>query len=207
MKRIFTESKKLSWAENAVVGGRFITEYTYAIGYWEAGNHLIEKAKELSSSGDRLFYPICFTYRQSIELVLKKLIILAQKFYKKSEDIGYEIKKLTRFRSSKELTDTHSLEKLLTWLIKVLRCVSDEVFDKDIRSLILEFHNFDPNGQRSRYSVDKDGNPSFPTQQSYNLTKMKMEIARIIDYLAGIDAWIDYHDGMANDIMETYNPS
>lgn len=91
MKKLFVDTSERKWSNNVTVGGRFTSDYSYPLGYWEAANHLVEIASfSKSPSKNRLFYPICFNYRQFIELCLKQLIIRSEEFYKKTEFLGYE---------------------------------------------------------------------------------------------------------------------
>jgi len=94
MNKLFIDTSQKKWSNNVCIGGQFTSDYSYALGYWEAADHLVEKALSLKSPfKDRLFYPICFSYRQFLELCLKQLIITAEDFYSKSERLGYELKK------------------------------------------------------------------------------------------------------------------
>lgn len=193
MKKLFTDTSQKKLCNNVCVGGEFTSDYSYPLGYWEAADFLVEQALSLSSPfKDRLFYPICFNYRQFIELCLKQLIIFSEEFYRKTEKVGYELKKIEQYHST-ELMETHSLEKLLNWLKESLSCTSSDDFDGRIQSLIIEFHNIDPSGEKFRYPISKTNKQSFPDQSHYDLKKIKKQIEKIANYFMGIDSWIDFY--------------
>ena len=203
MKKLFVDTNGRNWNKTVCVGGKFSSNYSYALGYLYAADILVEHAViEKNNKKDKLFYPICFNYRQFIELTLKQLIIYSEKFYYKSEYLGYELKKLNGSVSDK-LDSTHSIEKLLNWLIEILDCVSDEKFDRNKKDLILEFHNLDSNGQKFRYPVQTNTLESFPKQTFYDLEKLKSGIKDIFEYFMGIDAWIDNYDSLADSIISS----
>lgn len=100
------------------------------------------------------------------------------------------------------LIKTHSLEKLLNWLIKNLSCTSEELFSKEIQMIVIEFHNMDTDGQKFRYPIFKGNNKSFPCQSNYDLIKIKDQINKAADYFMGIDAWMDHYALMADSMLE-----
>ena len=124
--------------------------------------------------------------------------MIAEQFYKKTEYLGYE---KGTFHSD-ELKDTHSIEKLLNWLLDILQCVADEEFDPEIKALIIEFHNMDPTGQKFRYPISTHDIASFPIPSFFDLAKLKTGLKRISDYFSGIDGYLDYYDSLADSMID-----
>jgi hypothetical protein len=55
---------------NVSIGDKFTNENSYIIGYLEAGHILIDRAIALCHPyKDRLFFPVCYNYRQFLELI------------------------------------------------------------------------------------------------------------------------------------------
>lgn len=205
MNQLFKDTSKHKWMQNVVSGGKFTNEYSYIIGYWEAGNILVEKALTLQTpEKGHLFYPICYLYRQFVELTTKQLIIKTEKLYIKAASLEFQQKILSSYHSER-LKDTHSLEKLLDILIDTLESVADEQFDKEIKKLIIEYHNIDPDGQKFRYPISTKNQISFPNQKSIDLVELKNGIKSIASYFNGINAYIDHYDSAADEIINLMN--
>ena len=99
------------------IGDKFTNEISYIIGYWESGDILVDRAIALSSPyKDRLFFPICYNYRQFLELILKQLILDADEVYKHCEYVHIQ-NKCNKYNFTEKLNTTHNIEKLLNWLI------------------------------------------------------------------------------------------
>lgn len=197
MKHLFSQSAESLSNVNATVGESFIRNYSYAVAYWSAGDILVKNALESNKNKrDGLFYPICFMYRHFIELTLKQLIIYTEAFYEKTEMIGYEYKKYSK--PKKQLETTHSLETLLSRLINVLTCLSDEHFDDKIKKIILDFHNVDPLGQVFRYPNKKNHEKSFFQVQNFNIAAIKTAVNKVAQYFMGIDAYLEYYTTVAD---------
>ena len=207
MKQLFVDTKDKNWNKNSCLGDRFSTNYSYALGYLNAANILVDYAiSNPNNIKDKLVYPVCFNYRQFIELTLKQLIIYAEKFYSKSEYLGYEYKKTTTLHSDR-LMSTHSLEKLLKWLIEILACVAEYEFEQSKIDLVIEFHNIDPDGQKFRYPIQRNNDLSFPNQIFLDLERLKEGVKSISEYFMGIDGYIDYYDSMADSIISSLDLS
>jgi hypothetical protein len=193
MAKIFEGS--LNDYANVTVGKHFTNEASYIIGYWEAGDILANEAMKLYHPlKDRLFFPICYNYRQFIELFLKQLILEAEEIYYICEGNNMQIKEY-KLKLSDKIHKTHSIEKLLNWLIIILSCISEEKMNKEIIKSILEYHKMDKTGQKFRYPKSTNNVEHFEFREDYNLEKIKNVIKTIGDYLMGIDAYLsDFGD-------------
>lgn len=103
-----------------------------------------------------------------------------------------------------KLEVTHSLEKLLNRLVRVLKSVSEETFDEEIKSLILDFHNIDPDGQRFRYTITTKQEKSFQEVQNFNIENIKERVRTIANYFMGIDGYLSHYTDLANSLLSDY---
>lgn len=119
------------------------------LGYKNAGDALFEKFK--SSEGnyaktDTLVYPICFVFRQIVELSIKFLYL---KFSASSD------KEKTEF-----LNNNHDLSKEWKILKPILSHLKKEVTThvsiNDIEQYVVEMNKFDYSSMRMRYPVNKN---------------------------------------------------
>ena len=202
--KLFKDSSDKFWSNNSRVGGVFTTGYTYALSYLKASDYLVDIAIKGNDADKDLIFPICFNYRHYIELSLKELIKIGEEFYKKSEYLGFEIKKYSKFKSDL-LDKEHSLQKLLNWLIVLLNCISEEKINSAVTVLINDFHNIDPDGQKFRYYVNKKKKLSFPNQSFYDLAHLKVGMKRIENEFMGIDGWLDHYGTIANGLISELN--
>ncbi len=183
---------------NAVTGGEFSAPYAYILGYYSAAESLVQTSIE-SGQLDTLFFPICFNYRHFLELSMKHLIIGAEKFADISAELGYGEK--IPVSVAGKIKNEHSLEKLLNWLIERFEKISGEQFDNELKELIVEFHNIDPNGQIFRYPVLKDGSFSLPDHTNYDVENIRLQMGKVNNYLTGMDAWLDENSQMALEML------
>jgi HEPN domain-containing protein len=137
-------------------------------GYKEASDALI-KHLEASGRNDSLVYPILFGYRQYLELRIKALTQLVNRW----DDADEEFKR------------THDLQRL--W--KNIRSrLAEELQDEDrdafqaAEALIMEFHELDPKSDRLRY-------PSDVEQLNLNLRRVQEVMERLSMFLDSMSDW------------------
>jgi hypothetical protein len=172
------------------IGDKFTDELSYIIGYREAGDALVDKAIALTHPyKDRLVFPICFNYRQFIELILKQLILDAEITYNNCESIGMQ-RKNSRHNFAEKMNLTHNIEKLLSRLIIILDNITDKEINKNVIELIMEYHQMDPTGQKFRYPVSSKNEKYFEIPENFDLEKIKAGIKTIADCLMGVDAYL-----------------
>ncbi len=195
--------------ESSTLGNKLIdAKYAYINGYYEAGNHLIKTAIDMTNSTDKdsLIYPICFNYRHYIELHLKSLIEEAEVLYEKMEQLGYLQNGTLSEKISNSLDSTHNLYELLDSLKNILFfiAISNEEFPEDIEKYIKQMHDTDTNGQKYRYHKDKSGRLHFPNKKSYNIENMSKIMKEVNSMLWAIDYHIFHYIEMSNDIISDY---
>lgn len=133
------------WQFNACLNWSDAPLELYTIGYKEAADNLIDKVFSERYMQNALVYPICFLYRQYIELRLKEII-----------------------RSGRILLDEgtgfpqhHRINKLWETAKEIIKKVfSDEKEHPDlslIEHVISEYSKIDPDSFSFRYPFDKSG--------------------------------------------------
>jgi hypothetical protein len=188
MRKIFDH--KLSYYTNVTVGKNFTNESSYIIGYWEAGDILVDMALALEHpQRTRLFFPICFNYRHFIELCIKQLIFESEKIYQilKKHNMHTKDKKQNYYE---KINKTHNIKTLLNWLIITLDCFTEEIFSNDIKNTIFEIHNMDETGQKFRYPKTIKNISHFEKREDFDLNKIKEAIYNVGNYLFGVDMYL-----------------
>ena len=128
----------LNWSNDALE--------LYVLGYKEAADSLVERVMETGRHQDSLVFPICFLYRQYIELRLKEVI-----------------------QSGRRLLDEpgtfpqhHNIQHLWDTAVAILKKVSaGDIEPLDFLTLpshvVAEFSKIDPGSFAFRYPSDKQG--------------------------------------------------
>ena len=195
--------------ENSTFGNKLIDpKYAYINGYYEAGNHLIKTAINMTNTIDKdsLIYPICFNYRHYIELHLKSLIEEAEVLYEKMEQLEYLQNGKLSEKVSNSLDNTHSLYKLLDSLKNILFfiAISDEKFPKNIEKYIKQMHDTDMNGQKYRYHKNKSGKLHFPNEENCDIENLSKIMKEVNSMLWAIDSHIFNYIEISNNIISEY---
>lgn len=200
-KKLFTPAPSNKWRRNAIAGGY----HTYHVaGYYEAANTLIKYALE-NGGQDLYFYPICFNYRHFLELMLKHLILRAERYHQILVEIG-ERDAQQKKSAKKDIQNEHSLQKLIQWLIERLNIVEPGVsFDQEIVRTINQMHSVDPDGQTFRYPFRQDGTLTLPEQKHYDIEIIRRRMEDVYNYLGGTDAFLDYNIDLAYGVLTDLN--
>jgi len=149
----------------------------YALGYKEAADLLVEHIVTHRFSQDTLVYPILFSYRHYIELMIKDTLRMARRLQDVADQpMGH-----------------HKINNLWDELHRLLLIIfPDEMVNelKDISRLVGEFSTVDPGSFSFRYPVDKAGNPSLPGITHINLRNIRDVVANIATILTGTNSQV-----------------
>jgi len=162
----------------------------YALGFKRSADIVVERLQISTVHLDSLVYPICFQYRQYLELRLKEIIKSGRELLENSDNVPA----------------THNLVHL--WkdargLIRRIFTQEDESPLMVIDSVVVQFSEMDAGSFSFRYPVDKMNNPSLPDVKYINVVDLKFEIDKSESILeaisAGIAAYIDHKSDMITD--------
>jgi hypothetical protein len=167
----------------------------YVMGYKEAADSLINQVMESGSHQDILVFPICFLYRQYIELRLKEVI-----------------------RSGRLLLDEpdgfpqhHNLQKLWPVALGVLKKVYAEDLEPEddlalAAHVVEQFSSVDQGSFAFRYPTDKSGNNPLDGIRHINLYRVAEYVnafAEVMDAGSmGISVYLDQKSEIASHYAE-----
>lgn len=164
----------------------------YAIGFKNAADVLVDRLKENNVHLDSLVYPICFLFRQYLELRLKEILKEGWKLLERDEKVPA----------------THNI--VLLW--KKVKEIVVEIFPGDENStlavvdcVIDQFYVIDASSFSFRYPVDKENNPSLPGKRYINVVDLKVEIDKSGSILEGISAAISVCKDNKKDMESNYS--
>ena len=153
---------------------------TYALGYKEAADRLVEQLEAQRRHQDLLVYPIVYLYRHYLEVAIKGLVRQAQ----------------TLLGNSVEIPAKHTIADLWTTCSALLERVSpgDSVEEqRQIGRLLREFATVDPTSTAFRYPVDLKGNQSLSGIRHIDLPNVRDVIGKIAVILNGAAAQMDHY--------------
>ena len=184
-RKLFEHGSSKDWRRRSVIAGGSHYERAYIPSFYEAAETLVQAVLQHNRPADLLFCPIVHLYHHFVELMLKRLIRQAEGYCTHSQ--------LEKSSMLPEQTDTHSLKRLLDWLIERLETVDNrEPFDAGVRVTIEQLHTFNgPKGETTRYAFSKDGKRTLPKQQQYDIEIIRSRMKEVNDYLCGIEDWLD----------------
>ena len=172
--------------QQSVVGYKYSNHsfYPYFSSYHEVGNFLKDIIMEKKTQN--LFMPMCYLYRNAVELGLKRLIA------EDSSMGSYEALKITQKKK-------HSIVGLWNSIAQELKKhakTPDEISALDTaQEYILAFHNFDQRSDRFRYPCSKD-------LDSYFLAEKKFDIDNVASCFEELCNFLDATDDMLGTIKD-----
>ena len=164
----------------------------YAEGYRLAADRVLELALEKSSQRDFLIYPVCFLYRQFLELSLKEVIRYAEELAQ---------------GEAGRTPDHHRLDGLWSRFKNAMGQVTDGSLDDEIaviENAVLQFAQLDPSSQAFRYPADREGEPVRHIRERVNLPSLRKEMANAAKAVqmvsGGLSAMVDLQRDMYSDM-------
>jgi hypothetical protein len=155
----------------------------YAYGYREAAQRLFEHVREHQRNIDTLIYPFVFSWRQYLELRLKKMIFDGR--YLGDEDAGFPAH--------------HRIGDLWREARRHLQEIAEDMPEYSaLDSIIGEFANADPDSFHYRYPTRKDGvtptvPPGAPNLNWTNFHDVMLGVANFLDAAqCELDRRVDY---------------
>ena len=164
--------------QQSVVGYKYHERafYPYFSAYSEAGNFLKEKI--ISDCNPNLFMPMCYLYRNAIELGLKRIII---------EDSHFEQDKALKIIEKKK----HSILGLWNGVSQELEenpHIPEEKQDfEDAQRYVEIFHNIDCKSDMFRYPCDRDMKIYFSSPTMLDIENVASCFEEFCNFLDGVD--------------------
>jgi hypothetical protein len=169
--------------------------YSYMQGYKKAADLLIEssiKSKDISII-DTVIYPVCFLYRQYLELAMKNIYLSYS-----GDDSNKKIKLLKGIN--------HDLIKI--W-IKIKPYLKKEATDKDIDDInivedyIKQFYNLDKFSSTFRYPITKYLKVVINSQKIVNLSELKSRMDELYNFFDGCMGKLNYSKEFKKEIIQS----
>lgn len=164
-------------------------------GYIEAAEYLFDEIMKTPELKDRFFLPMCYLFRNGLELELKQIWF---------EQCGA----LFKTRCEKLYNSKHSFEKMWKLIQEDLSIHTEYENDKSVigyaEQYIKQFHSLDCSSSVFRYPVDKNVKYHFKRDKYLDVENVGECFIEVSEFLQSIDAMMDDHNQYLADMEAEY---
>ena len=178
------------WQNNACLNWGSDPLEFYAIGYKEAADALVQHVIDTNRYQDVLVYPICFLYRQYLELRLKEII----------REGNALLDENASFPTHHRL---HELWPLVKGIVRRVWKTKKPSGFEFIEHAVTEFSKLDPESFSFRYPTDKEGRKVLLEIKHINIRHLSEQLAQVAEILDGFSSGISIYRDFKNE-MDSY---
>jgi hypothetical protein len=165
--------------------------YGIAEGFKRIADLAVAHVEQTGHDQDFLVFPILFSYRHFLEVMLKQLIRDARRLL--DEDGA--------------VPGTHNLDALWDMAEPLLRRLQDSPDTyRSVRSSLARFNELDPRSDSFRYPVDKTGAAHLPGLYSIDLGQVRAVVERLAGFLDGASSAVQADLDAKDEMAEWYGP-
>lgn len=181
--------------KQSVVGYKFSIGKFYPIytSYIECAEFL--KKKIIDENRKSLFIPMCYLYRNAIELNLKKIII---------ENSRLDENKKFKILKSKKHSILGLWNSIKDEIIEYLDSNSEEDTLNNAFNYIQCFHNFDRASDKFRYPCNKNCEVYFANQENFDVENVSVCFEEINNFLDAVDTTFGEYRTLEAEIASYY---
>ena len=186
--------------QQSVVGYKYSQHafYPYYSSYEEVGNFL--KGVIMAEKKANLFMPMCYSYRNAVELGLKRLII---------EDSHIENSQALKIVRKKKHSILGLWNSIADEIKEYATAPEDDTTLNDSQRYIQTFHNFDQSSDLFRYPCNKNMEPYFLDEKKFDIENVASCFEELCNFLDGVDGMLsavqDYEAEMAAEMASYYD--
>lgn len=177
--------------KQVVIGYKFSQNqyYPYIKGYQEAAKFL-RTAMQTDIYQDKLFLPMCYLYRNAVELGLKRILVNNLKTpYDKVKKKKHSLKGLWQ-----KIRDNGDIEKYAN-------APEDDTTLADVDTYLNQLHNIDGDSTKFRYPVDKNLRFHFPRKKLFSIANVSNYFDDLMEFFDGVDTELTRVREWENEMM------
>lgn len=169
--------------QQSVVGYKYAQHsfYPYYSSYEEVGNFLKEKV--LNDNRKELFMPMCYMYRNAVELGLKRIII---------EDSHIERTKALKILRRKKHSILGLWNSIVDEVDNYSNATDDDTTLNDTTQYIQAFHDFDQSSDLFRYPCNKKLQVYFSEEKVLDIENVSSCFEELCNFLDAVDSSLSY---------------
>lgn len=178
--------------QQSVVGYKYSESsfYPYFSSYEKVGNLL--KNEIIDKGKTNLFMPMCYMYRNAVELGLKRLIV---------EDIHIESAKVSKILRRKKHSILGLWNSIISEIERYARSSEDDNTLDHVAEYMSMFHNFDKKSDIFRYPCDKNLKSYFLEEQEFDVYNVSLSFKELCNFLDGVDSMLKAINDMESDML------
>lgn len=183
--------------QQSVVGYKYAERsfYPYYSSYEEVGNFL--KVVIITKNKKEFFMPMCYMYRNAIELGLKRLII---------ENSHIERTRALKIIQKKKHSILGLWNNIADEIKEYSNAPDDDTTIDDAQEYIKTFHNFDQSSDLFRYPCNRNMETYFVTNKDFDIENVSSCFQELCNFLDGVDSMLsevkDFEAEMASYYLE-----
>lgn len=201
LKPIFIETGGYYYAQS-VVGYRYNRArfYPYTKAYLETANYLKWYCKnktgaERANCMNRLFLPMCYLYRNCVELSLKGIWF---------EEIGEDFQKKCKFILGKKHSIAGLWNKIKPYIINVASGENDLEYSEIVEDYCMQVHSLDNDANKFRYPMTKNMRPYFSCNKRFDFIGMGDFLEELNNSLDSFDCALNSYNEYIADMEAEY---
>lgn len=179
-----------SYHEQGVVWKNFNTNfYPYIQGYMEGGKYLYEIIQD--NQDYYLFLPMCYMYRNGIELALKRILV---------EDCQFDYQTSAKKMKNKKHS-IHGLWNVIkNYIVLRSHAPDDDSTIVDVELYIEQLHNLDVTSDKFRYPVNKLLEFHFKEKIKFDVSNVSQCFNELFAFLDAVDSMLSYQNEILSEI-------
>ncbi len=184
----------------SVVGwkSRSLDFYPYIQGYIESANHLYDVIVG-NNAKKELFLPMCYLYRNGIELSLKRILM---------EDCKININQAAKIIRKKKHSILGLWNSIQDEISKNSNAPDDDKTLQNVEIYINQLHVLDQTSDKFRYPIDKNLKFHFQNRKQFDITNVSLCFKELFTFLDAVDSMLshirEYEADMAAEMMDNY---
>lgn len=186
-----------SYYGQSVVGYSYSLErfYPYVRAYTESAEYLYNMICKNNKLKDTLFIPMCYLYRNAVELSLKRIL--------------YEESSLTLDEALRHINKKKHKVVGLWNLIKSeveehANAPEDDTTILDVESYITQLNNVDGTSDKFRYPTDKHLNFYFRDGKKFDVDNINNFFGQLLSFLSAVDSMMSEHNEWKSEMESEY---
>jgi len=176
-----------SYYGQSVVGYKYSSEkfYPYVKAYTESAEYFYKKIYENNSLKDILFIPMCYLYRNAIELSLKEILF---------EECSFNYQEALKHLNKKK----HSICGLWNLIKNEIKeheeASEDDITVLNVEKYIIQLHNVDGSSDKFRYPTNKHLDLHFRSKKKFDIDNVNKFFGELASFLSAVNTMMSVHN-------------
>jgi hypothetical protein len=151
--------------------------YPYVKAYTESAEYLYDCMSKNSNLNELLFIPMCYLYRNAIELAMKEILF---------EECSYSFQEAVGLLNAKKHSFLALWNSIKSDIIKHAQAPDEDTTLVNVEKYINQLHNIDGQADKFRYPTDKFMNSHFKAPKKLDIENVSNFFGELAYFLRGV---------------------